>query len=209
MRILLADNHTLVRSGLRLLLETMADVIVVGEASDEESALRLTGQLSPDIVLMDLAMPGDSGIEAVREIAAHFPETHVLLLSTHADEPHVQTAFAAGASGYILKGANEAELEQALQELARGRHYLTPAIERTRVDTGADSPPIEALTLRQRQVLTLVAEGMSTKQVAARLGLSVKTVEAHRGAIMTRLGIRDLAGLVRFAVRVGLVSDGS
>src|SRR4051812_45739094 len=110
MRILLADNHTLVRSGLRLLLETMADVVVVGEASDEESALRLTAQLDPDIVLMDLAMPGISGIEAVRELASRFREARVLVLSTQADEAHVHAAFAAGASGYILKGANESEL---------------------------------------------------------------------------------------------------
>jgi DNA-binding NarL/FixJ family response regulator len=207
MRILLADDHTLVRTGMRLLLETMPGVVVVGEASDGASALRLIEQLRPDAVLMDLAMPGMSGTEAVRQVAARFPDTRVLVVSMHADE--------ACAAGYLLKGADKAELEHALRQVARGESYLSPAISAAVVAALANAStadaiasPLDALTVRQQQVLQLVAEGLSTKKVAAHLGLSVKTVEAHRGAIMNRLGIRDLAGLVRFAVRVGLVSGG-
>jgi DNA-binding NarL/FixJ family response regulator len=213
MRILLADDHTLVRTGMRLLLETMPGIVVVGEAADGASALRLIEQLRPDAVLMDLAMPGMSGTEAVRQVAARFPETRVLVVSMHADEAYVQAALAAGAAGYLLKGADGAELELAMRQVARGESYLSPAISAAVVaalananNADAMSSPLDALTVRQQQVLQLVAEGLSTKKVAARLGLSVKTVEAHRGAIMNRLGIRDLAGLVRFAVRVGLVS---
>jgi DNA-binding NarL/FixJ family response regulator len=213
MRILLADDHTLVRTGMRLLLETMPGIEVVGEASDGASALRLIEQLRPDTVLMDLAMPGMSGTEAVRQVAARFPETRVLVVSMHADEAYVQAALAAGAAGYLLKGADKAELEHAMRQVARGESYLSPAISAAVVAALANasfadaiSSPLAALTVRQQQVLQLVAEGLSTKKVAARLGLSIKTVEAHRGAIMNRLGIRDLAGLVRFAVRVGLVS---
>jgi DNA-binding NarL/FixJ family response regulator len=214
MRILLADDHTLVRTGMRLLLETMPGVVVVGEASDGASALRLIEQLRPDAVLMDLAMPGMSGTEAVRQVATRFPETRVLVVSMHADEAYVHAALAAGAAGYLLKGADKAELELALRQVARGESYLSPAISAAVVAALANAStadaigsPLDALTVRQQQVLQLVAEGLSTKKVAAQLGLSVKTVEAHRGAIMNRLGIRDLAGLVRFAVRVGLVSE--
>jgi DNA-binding NarL/FixJ family response regulator len=215
MRILLADDHTLVRTGMRLLLETMPGMVVVGEASDGASALRLIEQLRPDAVLMDLAMPGMSGTEAVRQVAARFPETRVLVVSMHADEAYVQAALAAGAAGYVLKGADKEELEVALRQVVRGESYLSPAISAAVVAALANASsaeaigsPLDALTVRQQQVLQLVAEGLSTKKVAAQLGLSVKTVEAHRGAIMNRLGIRDLAGLVRFAVRVGLVSGG-
>jgi DNA-binding NarL/FixJ family response regulator len=215
MRILLADDHTLVRTGMRLLLETMPGMVVVGEASDGASALRLIEQLRPDAVLMDLAMPGMSGTEAVRQVAARFPETRVLVVSMHADEAYVHAALSAGAAGYLLKGADKEELEIALRQVAGGESYLSPAISAAVVAALANastadaiSSPLDALTVRQQQVLQLVAEGMSTKKVAAQLGLSVKTVEAHRGAIMNRLGIRDLAGLVRFAVRVGLVSGG-
>jgi DNA-binding NarL/FixJ family response regulator len=215
MRILLADDHTLVRTGMRLLLETMPDIVVVGEASDGASALRLIEQLRPDAVLMDLAMPGMSGTEAVRQVAARFPDTRVLVVSMHADEAYVHAALAAGAAGYLLKGADKEELELALRQVVRGESYLSPAISAAVVAALANastadaiSSPLDALTVRQQQVLQLVAEGLSTKKVAAQLGLSVKTVEAHRGAIMNRLGIRDLAGLVRFAVRVGLVSGG-
>jgi len=212
-RVVLADDHALVRTGLRLLLETIPDVMVVAEASEGLEALRMIEKHRPDCVVMDLAMPGLSGVEAVRRSRTQFPSIPVLVVSMHADEVYVHRALVAGASGYLLKTASREELEIALGEVCRGEKYLTPAISRTLVDAlakrppgGEDSLPIELLTLRQREVLRLVAEGNSTKQIAARLGLSSKTVEAHRGAIMERLGIRDLAGLVRFAVRSGLVS---
>jgi DNA-binding NarL/FixJ family response regulator len=215
-RIALADDHTLVRTGLRLLLETMPDMIVVGEAADGEEALSLIESTSPDVVLMDLAMPGLSGLDAVRRGAARFPGTRLIVLSMHAEEAYVQEALGAGAAGYLLKGADRTELEHALRVVAEGRIYLSPAICGAvvaglgrPVEPRAPISPLEALTARQREVLTLVAGGHSTKQVAALLGLSAKTVEAHRGAIMDRLGIRDLAGLVRLAVREGLVGSGA
>lgn len=213
-RIVLAEDHTLVRKGMRLLIETIPGLTVVGEAADGLEALQLIEQHLPDCVLMDLAMPGLSGIEAVRRSAAQFPQIPVLVVSMHADEAYVHQALAAGAAGYLLKGSDKEELETAVREVCSGKTYLTPAISKTLVAAlsrksraSAVSAPLDLLTSRQREVLRLVAEGNSTKQVAARLGLSVKTVEAHRGAIMERLGIRDLAGLVRFAIREGLVAE--
>jgi DNA-binding NarL/FixJ family response regulator len=212
-RIVLVDDHALVRTGMRLLLETIGDVKVVGEAADGLEALRLIEQDRPDCVLMDLAMPGLGGVEAVARSTEQFPDIPILVVSMYADEAYVHRALAAGAAGYLLKDSDKTELEAAVRAVCRGETYLTPAISKTLVaalarkspqsDTGT---PLETLTLRQREVLRLVAEGNSTKQVAAQLGLSVKTVEAHRGAIMERLGIRDLAGLVRFAIRSGLVT---
>jgi DNA-binding NarL/FixJ family response regulator len=212
-RIVLAEDHTLVRKGMRLLLETIPGLSVVGEAADGLEALQLIEQHQPDCVLMDLAMPGLSGIEAVRRSSTEFPHIPILVVSMHADEGYVHQALAAGAAGYLLKGSDKEELETAVRAVCSGQTYLTPAISKTLVSAlsrksqaSSASSPLELLTLRQREVLRLVAEGSSTKQVAARLGLSVKTVEAHRGAIMERLGIRDLAGLVRFAIRAGLVA---
>ena len=212
MRVLLAEDHTLVRMGMRMLMETIRDVTVVGEAGDGLEALRLIDQLRPDIVLMDLAMPGLSGIEATKRVTLQSPSVRILVVSMHADEGYVHQALAAGAAGYLLKGSDKEELELALRTIERGQTYISPAISRTVVAALGKEFPVDGinsmldlLTLRQREVLRLVAEGNSTKQIAARLGLSVKTVEAHRGAVMQRLDIHDLAGLVRFAVRSGLV----
>jgi DNA-binding NarL/FixJ family response regulator len=211
-RVVLAEDHTLVRMGMRMLLETIPDMEVVGEAADGLEALHLIQQLRPDCVLMDLAMPGLNGVEAVRRSTAQFPDIPILVVSMHADEAYVHRALVAGARGYLLKGSDKEELETAVRAVCSGVTYLTPAISKTLVaalakQSGVHEPtsPLEVLTLRQREVLRLVAEGNSSKQIAARLGLSAKTVEAHRSAIMERLGIRDLAGLVRFAVRAGLV----
>lgn len=196
-----------------MLVESIANVTVVGEAADGLEALRLIGELKPDCVLMDLAMPGLSGLEAIRRATAQFRGTRILVVSMHADDGYAHQPLAAGAAGYLLKGSDRAELEYALRTIERGQTYISPAISRsvvaalaTDVQLPAPCSPLNALTPRQREVLRLVAEGHSTKQVAARLGLSAKTVEAHRGAIMRRLGIHDLAGLVRFAVRAGLVA---
>jgi DNA-binding NarL/FixJ family response regulator len=214
MRIVLADDHTLVRAGMRLLLESIPDLKVVGEASDGLEALKLIQEHRPDCVLMDLAMPGLNGVEAVRRSTAQFPGIPILAISMHADEAYVHRALVAGARGYLLKGSDKEELEIAVRTVCSGVTYLTPAISKTLVaalakksPTSEPISPLEVLTLRQREVLRLVAEGNSTKQVAGRLGLSAKTVEAHRSAIMERLGIRDLAGLVRFAIRAGLVAQ--
>ena len=214
MRVLLADDHKLVRTGMRLLLESMPGITVVGEAADGEEALRLIDQLRPDVVLMDLAMPGVSGLDALRQARQRFPATRIVVVSMHADEAYVEQALASGAAGYLLKGADKAELEHALRVAAQGQTYLSPAISQAVVaalmkasDAVRVTSQIESLTPRQREVLKLIAEGYSTKRAAAELGVSAKTVEAHRGAIMQRLGVRDLAGLVRFAVRVGLVAS--
>ena len=212
-RVVLAEDHTLVRLGMRLLLESIPDVKVVGEAADGFEALQLIREHRPDCVLMDLAMPGLSGLEATRLANAEFSNIPVLVVSMHADEAYVHQALTVGAKGYLLKGSDRAELELAIRTVCRGETYLTPAISKTIVaalgrKSAASAPtaPLELLTIRQREVLRLVAEGKSTKQIAAQLGLSTKTIEAHRGAIMERLGIRDLAGLVRFALREGLVA---
>jgi DNA-binding NarL/FixJ family response regulator len=212
-RIVLAEDHTLVRMGMRLLLESIPGMTVASEAADGFEALQLIEQHRPDCVLMDLAMPGMSGLEAVRRSTAQFPGIPILVVSMHADEAYVHHALAAGARGYLLKGSDKQELETAVQTVCRGETYLTPAISKavvgalTKKSEQSDvSSPIDVLTLRQREVLRLVAEGNSTKQIAARLGLSAKTVEAHRAAIMERLDIHDLAGLVRFAIRSGLVT---
>lgn len=213
-RIVLADDHTLVRTGMRLLLESIPDVTVVGEAADGLEALQLIQRHRPDCVLMDLAMPGLSGVEAVRRSTAQFPSIPILVISMHANEAYVHRALVAGARGNLLKGADKEELELAVRTVCNGVTYLTPAISKTLVtalmkksETSEPISPLEVLTLRQREVLRLVAEGNSTKQIAGQLGLSAKTVEAHRSAIMERLGIRDLAGLVRLAIRTGLVAQ--
>jgi DNA-binding NarL/FixJ family response regulator len=214
MRVVLAEDHTLVRLGMRMLLESIPNVDVVGEAEDGREALELIAALRPDCVLMDLAMPGMNGLEAVRRATEQFPSVRILILSMHADEGYVQKALAAGAAGYLLKGSNKSELELALRTIASGQTYLTPAISHSivaalsRKGESTEQSRLTLLTPRQREILQLVAEGNSTKQVAGRLGLSAKTIEAHRGAIMQRLGIRDLAGLVRFAIKEGLLSSG-
>jgi DNA-binding NarL/FixJ family response regulator len=184
MRVVLAEDHVLVRMGMRLLLESMANIEVVGEAS------------------------------ALRRATEQFPGIRVLVVSMHADEGYVQKALAAGAAGYLLKGSDKSELELALRTVVRGQVYLTPAISHSIVtalgkkgDSKGQASALDLLTPRQREILQLVAEGNSTKKVAARLSLSVKTVESHRAAIMQRLGIRDLTGLVRFAMKEGLVSS--
>jgi DNA-binding NarL/FixJ family response regulator len=214
MRVLLADDHTLVRSGMRLILEEMRDMSVVGEAADGEEAIRLAEQVRPDVVLMDLSMPLVGGLEATRRLKRQLPDTRVLVLSMHADEAYVEQALSAGAAGYLLKGADRSELEHALNVVGAGQTYLSPAISRRVVDALARASDaaragsmLDVLTPRQQEVLKLVAQGWSTKKIAAQLGLSVKTVEAHRSSIMDRLNIRDLAGVVRFAVRARLVDD--
>jgi DNA-binding NarL/FixJ family response regulator len=210
-RIIVADDHTLVRKGIRLLLETIPHVTVVGEAADGAEALRLIRETRPDVALVDLAMPVMGGLEVVRRTAQEFPPTRTIVLSMHDDEAYVHEALAAGASGYLLKGSEKAELDLALRAVARGQTYLTPGASRAVIASlgarrpGGRTSRGDVLTARQREVLRLVAEGHTTREVASRLGLSVKTVETHRGALMRRLGIRDLAGLVRYAVRIGLV----
>jgi len=210
-RVLLADDHTLVRAGIRGLLEGFAGIQVVGEADNGEEAVRLATELRPDVVLLDIGMPGLNGLEAAGRLAALDNTMRVLILSMHTSEEYVLRALRAGCAGYLLKRSAVSELEVAVRAVARGETYLSPAVSKQVVDdyvgrTGGSTNPLDALTPRQREILQLVAEGHTSKEIGERLGLSFKTVEAHRGQIMERLGLDDLPGLVRFAVRVGLVS---
>jgi DNA-binding NarL/FixJ family response regulator len=211
-RILLADDHTLVRAGIRSLLESVGGLEVVAESGDGREALELIIRHRPDVALLDIGMPGLSGIEVARRASQESPRTRVIILSMHADATYVRQAMRAGVAGYLLKGAAVAELPLAVQSVMRGEKYLTPRISQTIVDgflrEGRDEAgPLEGLTDRQREILQLIAEGKSTKEIARVLDLSVKTVETHRMRIMERLGIRDVPGLVRFAIRAGLVSS--
>jgi DNA-binding NarL/FixJ family response regulator len=208
-RVLLADDHALVRAGMRSLLVTMTAVQVVGEASSGEEALALAARERPDVVLMDIAMKGMSGLEAAARMREQQPEVRVVILSMHAGEEYVLKALRAGAVGYLLKDAATGELELALRSVMRGESWFSPAVSRQVVEgyvqrVGGE-PASDVLTARQREVLKLVAGGKSTKEIAFDLSLSVKTVETHRAQIMERLGIRDVAGLVRYALRTGLV----
>jgi DNA-binding NarL/FixJ family response regulator len=208
-RVLLADDHSLVRAGIRSLLGAMAEVEVVGEAASGEEAIELAGARRPDVVLMDIAMKGMTGLEAAAVLRERVPEVRVVILSMHAGEEYVLQALRAGAAGYLLKDAATGELELALRSVMRGESWLSPAVSRQVVEgyvqrTAGEAAP-EVLTARQREVLRLVAGGKSTKEIAFLLNLSVKTVETHRAQIMERLGIRDVAGLVRYALRTGLV----
>ena len=210
LRIALADDHTLVREGLRALLSGLAGVEVVGEAADGLAALALVAQANPDVLLSDIAMPGLNGLDLVARVGKEFPRTRVLVLSMHSDAEYVRTALLAGAAGYLLKNADAAELEAAIRAVGRGETWVSPGVSRAVVEAltkgglPADDPRA-ILTPRQLEILQLVAEGSSTKQIAHKLSLSVKTVETHRSQLMDRLGIRDVAGLVRYAIRVGII----
>jgi len=209
-RVLLVDDHKLVRAGIRSLLERLPDVEVIGEASDGREAIRLVEENEPQIVLMDLAMPELNGLEATQYLTSTFPKVRVIILSIYADEEHVYQALRAGAAGYLLKAAATEELELAIRSVAQGTDYLSPPVSKPvimeyirRTNAGLNSR--EKLSPRQTQILKLIAEGKTTKQVALELAISVKTVETHRSALMMRVAVRDVAGLVRYAVKVGLV----
>jgi DNA-binding NarL/FixJ family response regulator len=211
-RILLTDDHQLVRASLRSLLTEFAGVEVVAEAGDGREALELIPQHHPDIVLMDISMPGLNGLEATRRIVKQHPDVRVIVLSMHESERQVLEALRAGVSGYVLKGSAPKELELAIEAVSRGRIFLSPAISHHVIDvylnrTAGDVEPLEQLTPRQREILQLVAEGKSSKQIAQLLDASVKTVESHRASLMERLDIHDVAGLVRYAIRNGLISS--
>jgi len=209
--VLLADDHTLVRAGIRSLLESIDGVEVVGESGDGRETLDLITQHRPDVALLDIAMPGLSGLEVAKRAVQECPKTRIIILSMHADPTYVTQALRTGVAGYLLKGAAVAELPLALRSVMRGETYLTPKISRSVVegflrDTDAEPDMLEGLTSRQREILQLIAEGHSTKEIAGILNVSIKTVETHRTRLMDRLEIRDLPGLVRFAIRAGLVS---
>jgi len=208
LRVVLADDHSLVRAGVRSLLEAIEGVEVVGEAGDGHEALELVERLGPHVAVVDIRMPGMNGLDVAAHLTQARSRTRVLVLSMHADEVFVRQALQSGAAGYLLKDSSVTELGLALQAVWRGETYLSPAVSRLVVeDYLRQDQPTPTLSLRQREVLQLIAEGHSTKEIAHRLGVSVKTAESHRFQIMTRLAIRDVPGLVRYAIRIGLVSS--
>ncbi|MEA5448726.1 response regulator transcription factor [Leptolyngbya sp. CCNP1308] len=209
-QLVVADNHTLVRAGFRSLVEELDGIEVIGEAENGRDALHLIETLKPQIVLMDIAMPEMNGLEATARIAREFPQVKVLILSMHANEEYVYQALRSGASGYLLKDSGTEELELALRAIARGETYLCPAVSKYVVSDyvrrlSQDQNPLDQITPRQREILQLIAEGKSTKDIADILYISTKTVETHRTQLMDRLDIHDIAGLVRYAIRTGLV----
>jgi DNA-binding NarL/FixJ family response regulator len=205
MRVLLADDHRLVRAGLRALLDATPDIEVVAEATDGEEAMSLIRQLQPDVALLDIAMPKLSGLAVLHQVTAAGLRTRVLLLSMYDNDEYVAEAIRAGAAGYLVKDAAVEELGLALQALERGDVYLSPAISRKLAQAFSAGRASPGLTGRQTEILRLIAQGNSSKEIARELGLSIKTVETHRTQIMDRLDIRDLAGLVRYAIRSGLI----
>jgi len=210
LQIVLADDHTLVRAGIRALVERIPNLEVVAEASDGREVLEILQSSHVDLVLMDIGMPGLNGIEAASRISRDFPEVRVLMLSMHRNEEYYWQALKAGAAGYILKKAATAELQAAIEAVSAGGNYVSQELAAASHAHGPNSiggaAPLERLTARQREILQLIAEGQNTKSIASVLNVSPKTVEYHRAQLMERLRIFDVPGLVRFALQVGLIT---
>jgi DNA-binding NarL/FixJ family response regulator len=208
-RILIADDHPLLRAGIRALLENIPQVEVLAEAANGQEALAAVEAHRPDVVLTDIAMPIMNGLELATLLSREFPEIKTIILSIHSGEEYVCRALRSGAAGYLLKDSGTAELRLAIEAVARGESYLSPAVSKQVIAdyirrTGSEARPPELLTTRQREILRLIALGQTTKAIARTLGISVKTVETHRAQLMERLDIYDVASLVRYAIRNGL-----
>jgi len=207
-RVLIADDHALVRAGIRALLEKIEGIIVVGEAGKGSEALELVSQLNPNLLLLDLTMPDGGGFVVLEHITKQFPDIRVIVLTVHEAGEYAMRALREGAAGFLPKSAASTELEQAIQTVIRGEVYISPETSRkTLLDyrKGTKRDLLDTLSPRQREVLRLIAEGRTTKQIAQVLEISVKTVETHRAQLMERLNIHDVAGLVRYAIIVGLI----
>jgi len=212
-RILVADDHAIVRDGLRALLERQNDMAIAGEASDGRECVRLAEELSPDVVVMDIAMPNMNGMEATRRILAANPQTHVVILSMHQDESYVLGSLKAGAKGYLLKDSVRADVVDAIRAVQQGRSFLTRKISRMlqedyvrEMESRGLEDSFDLLTEREREILQLVAEGRTNKEVAAVLNISPTTVETHRTHILQKLGLHSVAELILYAVRKGVIS---
>jgi DNA-binding NarL/FixJ family response regulator len=206
-RILLADDHAVVRQGFKMILAAQPDMEIVGEAGNGREALDLAGQLQPDVIVMDVAMPELNGIEATRRVADLSPRSRVLALSMHKDSVYVREILRAGARGYLLKDSISSDLLAAVRAIARGEGYLSPGVSDAVLNDYRRhvTEPIDLLSSREREVLQMIAEGKTNKEIATVLNLSVYTVDAHRGRIMEKLNVHSVTDLVRFAVRSGLV----
>ncbi len=212
-RTLIVDDHAIVREGVRMILSTHPDIQVVGEASNGEQAVSLAQTLRPDVVVMDISMPGMNGIEATQQIRQRAAEVNVLALTMHEDDHYVFQLLKAGAAGYVLKRAAATDLVDAVRAAARGEAFLYPSVAKTvvtdylrRLERGeAERKPYDGLTAREREVLALIAEGYTNQQIANRLFISIKTVQTHRAHIFEKLGLHDRTELVRYAIRVGLI----
>jgi DNA-binding NarL/FixJ family response regulator len=217
-KVILVDDHSLVRAGIRSLIQNISGVEVIAEANNGRDAIRLIDELIPDLVLLDIAMPELNGLEVISRISKDNLITRVIILSMHTNEEYVVQALKAGAAGYLLKDSAPNELEIAVNAVMRGETYLSPAISKHVVDNYlrriSDVSPekekgpdiFKQLTSRQREILQLIAEGNSTKEIANKLNVSIKTVETHRMQLMDRIGIHDVAGLVRYAIRMGIIT---
>jgi DNA-binding NarL/FixJ family response regulator len=203
---MLAEDHQIVRQGLKALLRTEPDLVLAGEAADGPETLRLVERLQPDVLVLDLMMPGLSGLDVARQVAKRWPRTRVIILSMHADEAYVVEALRAGAGGYVLKGSSAEELVRAIRAVAAGERYLSPPLSEHGLGAyllKVEASPVNAydtLTTREREVLQLTAEGHSSGEVAKRLFISPRTVESHRANVMRKLGVRNQKELIRYAV---------
>jgi DNA-binding NarL/FixJ family response regulator len=212
--VVIADDHEVVRQGLRSLLRSEADLRVVGEASDGQEALREIEKHEPDLALLDIAMPVMTGIEVVRQTRKVSPRTRTVILSMYADEAHVAEALRGGASGYVLKDARSSELIDGIRNVLAGRRYLSPPLTQRAIDAyvekieSAGLDPYDMLTARERQILQLAAEGFTNQEIGEQLFISARTVESHRGNLMKKLGLRTFTELILFAVKRGLVKVG-
>jgi two-component system response regulator NreC len=213
-RVLLADDHALLRAGLRLLINTQPDMEVVGEAGDHGTALRATSELEPDVLTLDLTMPGGESTQVIEKVTHELPATRVLVLTMHDDDAYFRMAMAAGAFGYVVKNAADVELLDAIRTVARGQVYthIEPSLGATGLTAPAQKSrssqsPIENLSQREREVLVLVAKGHTNQAVADRLSLSVKTIESYRARLMAKLGLQNRAQLTRFAIEMGLLQS--
>lgn len=210
-RVLLVEDHELVRAGIRSLLDSSSGIEVVGEASDGREALRKVREIPVDVVVMDVTMPGLNGLEATARMRKAHPDIKILILSMYANEEYIIQALRQGAVGYLIKDSAAPELEKAINTVARGEYFLSGDDAKERLEkylegSKALQNPLDRLTPRQREILQLVVEGRKTREIAEILSVSVKTVETHRAQLMDRLGIHDVAGLVRYAIRIGLIT---